>query len=415
MRGVLLKILLALFCFWLSSFSAFALREVNDLEKDLFLMKVQNTIIQNNEFIRLAIANELSKDLTEKPEILLNEDPSELIELIEKVTRKHLAIEQSVRFGEKFREYFIDIGKETRSIIRTQGISIGVMFVVIEASQILGGIALAGTGHPEVGAVIGAFPFNEVLIIGTVALRKVISIRETYKAYGGKENYQFFKRIHKQVSSTLKTKKDKGIVIPYSTNERGQLDALSLSKLGFWSKLVSRMSPRRNKLDLITLKRFLKDNNLKARQEINDILKQDVEDALKITFLVNFIRKNEPVIFEELKFKFRKNFIEVSPFELSSDLVNWSIYGLSAETQAEFVTFAKTVPTQLRVLDAIKIWTKCLFPVVLDESSGLGYRSYRSLVKTLPPLEIASEVHFKESWSENWTKIFSGYFETAFN
>ncbi len=392
----------------------FALREVSDLEKDLFLMKVQNTIIQNNEFIRLAIANELSSKIAERPEILLNENPAELIELIEHMTKEHLALDKKVRFGEKFKEYFIEIAKESRSIIRTQGISIGVMFVVIEASQILGGLALAGTGHPEVGAVIGAFPFNEVLIIGTVALRKVLSIRQTYKSYGGKENYQFFKKIHKQVASTLKSKKDKGIIVPYSTNERGQFDALSLSQIGFWSKLLSRLSPRRNKLDLITLKRFLKDNDLKSHPEIKSILAQGVEDALKISFVVNYIIKNEPSIFENMKLKFSKSFIEVNPFNLSPDLVEWSLFGLAAQTQKEFLTLSRNVPDNLRVLDAIKIWAKCLYPIVIDDSAGLGYKSYRSLVKNLPKLEISAEVNFDDSWDEKWSKIFSGYFETAF-
>lgn len=414
-KGCSVKKLFALVCLLLMIPQGFAFRELGTLEKHLHLLKVQNVLIQNNEFIKLAITRKLATNLAAQPELFESEDPTQLIEELERVAKEELQTQSDVRFGEKFKEYFKDLYKETRTTIRTQGIGLGVMFVSIEVGQILGGIILASAGQPQLGATLGALPLNEILLFGTVALKKLLALRKTYESYGGKQNYKAFKQIHREVLDTLNLKGKGGIVIPYAFNNDQELEALSLSHQGFLGKMISRFSPHRHKLDLVTLKRFLKDHDLKDREEIQQILKEEVEDSLKITFIVNELKKDEPKIFQDLRRQFPKNFIQISAFELSADLKNWSLSGLAAENKNEFMNFATNVPQNMRVLDVVKIWAKCLYPVVIDESKGLGYQAYRRMVKALPTMEIKAELSFAESWSSKWNQIFSSYFREALN
>jgi hypothetical protein len=384
------------------------------MEQSLFLLKVQSTVIQNNELIREALAHDLVEEFVADPELILNEDPTRLIELFQIEFEKHFGNTKKIKIIDEFKDHLIELTHESRSIIRTQGLGLGVLFISMEIGQFIVAGVLAGAGHPEIATAIGAVPYNEMLLFGKVALGKLLKIRQTYQIYGGKENYQFFKNIHKQVKHSLKIHGKDGTVISIASNAEGGIDAISMSRLGFLNKLLSRVLPNRNKLDLVTLKHFLKKNHLKHQLEIESILDEDVEDWVKISFVVNVIQRNHPEIFEDFKNKFSKSLIEIEPFVISDQLQQWSFLAQSAETREDFLYVSSHVPSGLRVLDVIKIWAKCLMPQLLEESRGLGYSSYRYFVKHLSFIEGASEVHFNELWSDAWTQQFNGYFLSAF-
>ena len=379
-------------------------------------MKVQSTVIQNNELISQAVTQNLADTLSAKPELITDEDPSQLIEVLEQEFQKQVSTGSKFKIVDEFKDKIHELAAEGRSIIRTQGIGLGVMYISMELGNFIVAAALVSAGHPDLAIAIGAIHYHEFLIMGKVALSKLIKIRKTHLAYGGKEKHRFFKKLHKQVNRSLHLHGKDGMVIAVSKNEDGEFDAISLSKMGFLNKLFSRIYPNRHKLDIVTLKHFLKKQGLKHDESVEHILDEsaDADDWVKIAFIVNHLRKSEPEAFEALKEQFPNSMIEIEPFQISESLKQWSLMGLSSENQEDFIYFSTHVPADIRVIDAIKVWSKCLYPNMLEESKYLGYLSYRYMVKHLSELDIAAEVHFQELWSGDWTARFSRYFMTAF-
>jgi len=339
----------------LFSVPSFAFKEVPALEQDLFLLKVQSTVIQNNELISQAVTQDLAEVFSSKPELITDEDPSRLIEVLEQEFQKQLSTGARVKIVEEFKEKIHELVAEGRFIIRTQGIGLGVMYISMELGNFIVAAALVSAGHPDLAIAIGAIHYHEFLIMGKVALSKLIKIRKTHLAFSKN-----------------------------STNK--------------------------------SLKHFLKKGGLKHDEKIVGILDEsaDADDWVKIAFIVNHLRKSEPEAFEALKEQFPNSMIEIEPFQISESLKQWSLMGLSSENQEDFIYFSTHVPADIRVIDAIKVWSKCLYPNMLEESKHLGYLSYRYMVKHLSELDIAAEVHFQELWSADWTARFSRYFMTAF-
>lgn len=402
---------LLIFSFLLFSVPSFAFKEVPPLEQELFLMKVQSTVIQNNEWIRQAVTEDLAEEFLSKPELITDEDPSKLIEILEREYQKQLSTSSKIKLIDEFKDHIQELAAEARSIVRTQGIGLGVMFISMEIGQFIVAGAVASAGHPEVAAAIGAIHYNEFILMGKGTFSKLLKIRKTIQAYGGKEQYRFFKKLHKRVNRSLHLRGKDGMVIAVSKNESGEFDALSLSKMGFLNRLFSRIYPNREKLDLVTLKHFLKKQGLRHQLEIHQILDDSAEDWAKIAMIVNHLRREAPEAFEELKVRFPQSLIEIEPFQLSESLKQWSLMGLSAENREDILYFSSHVPAGLRVLDVIKVWSKCLFPIVLEEPSHQGYFNYRHMVKRLSGLEIAAEVNFDEMWSSDWAVRFAQYFQ----
>ncbi len=395
--------------------SAFAWKDVSDYEKNLFLMKVQSTVIQNNEFVRQAVMAQLEERLLSKPELITSDDPTALIEEFERILENQTG--QKTKFVDGFKDYWKEVYMETRMIIRTQGVGLGVAYIIVEAGHVLSVLAFTALGNPQLAATFGAIPFDEIMLWGKLSLDRVLKFRDTVIAYGGKAEYFRFKKIHHQVKDQLKLRGKRGLVISLGSNKEGDLDGISISglgKLNRLNKLISLMHPNRHRLDLITLKRFLKKQGLRHDAEVEQYLDLDTEDAIKISMVLNHLQKNHDEVFQELKTQFHKSVVAIEPFTLSESLRKWSLIGLTAETRDEFMQFATQVPMDVRVMDAVKIWSKCLYPQVIEESKGLGYRSYRSMVKNLREMEIASELDWNKNWSTDWGIRFSGYFENAF-
>jgi hypothetical protein len=399
----------------LTSHSAFAWKHVNELDKNLFLMKVQSTVIQNNELIRQAMMDQLTERLVAKPELITGEDPTALIQELESILEKETG--HKTRFVDGFKDYWTEVYRESRMIMRTQGLGLGIAYVVVEAGHVLSVLAFTALGNPQMAAVFGAIPFDEIMLWGKLSLDRVLKFRENVIAYGGKDQFFHFKQLHKKVKHALKLRGKKGMVIAIAADDDGSLDGVSVTGLGKMdrlNKLISLMHPNRHRLDMVTLKHFLKKQGLRHDESIVGLLDLDAEDPVKIAMIASHLQKNHPEAYEELKTQFTKSMVDVQAFTLSKELQNWSLMGLAADTEDEYLQFAASVPAGIRVIDAVKVWTKCLYPQVIEESKGLGYRSYRSMVKKLRVLEIAAEVNFDQTWSSDWSARFTGYFAEAF-
>lgn len=398
-----------------SSHSAFAWKQVDEVEKNLFLMKVQSTVIQNNELIRQAMMDQLTNVLVAQPELITSEDPTALIQELETILEKQTG--KKTRFVDGFKDYWKEVYMESRMIMRTQGLGLGIAYVVVEAGHVLSVLAFTAVGNPQMAATFGAIPFDEIMLWGKLSLDRVLKFRETMIAYGGKDQFIHFKQLHKKVKQSLKLRGNKGMVIPVASDVDGGLDGVSVTGLGKMdrlNKLFSLMHPNRHRLDLVTLKHFLKKQGLRHHDPIVALLELDTEDPIKIALVASHLQKNHPDSYEALKAQFTKSIVDVPSFTLSKELQDWSLMGLAAETQQEYLQFASSVPAGLRVMDVVKVWTKCLYPQVVEESTGLGYRSYRSMVKKLRVLEISSEVSWEQTWSSDWSARFTEYFSEAF-
>jgi len=404
-----MKVLILLFLFLLPLGNSFSQENFEDYE---FLAKAQTVVIENNQLVSLDFENRLIQVFSERPELLTDEDPTKMIEAIEELTSQGLPNRMKFKLSEAVRKPIIGLAHEIRTIVRKYGIATGITYATISIASYVVPVLLVAAGQPQLAALITAFPSGSVYLIGVVAFTKVVDHRKMIKLYGGKDQFQYYKKLHKQVNISLKIKWKGSLIVPMEKTSEAELSALVLNGSNVINKFLSFIDHKRPKLDMKQLKYFLKRNEA-WDQTLEKIKSSTVSDELKTASMLHHIQVSNLDLYRSIQSAFPKSFVGISHFEFPQELKNWSLAAVHAGTKKELEDTIDLIPVGARVLDVVKIWAKCVVPYLIEESKGLSYASYRSLSKSLMALEIASELTPSKLVDEAWRAEFHDYLQVT--
>jgi hypothetical protein len=404
-----MKVLILLFLFLLPIGSSFSQENFQDYE---FLAKAQTVVIENTQLVSLDFENRLIQVFTERPELLTDEDPTKMIEAIEDLTSQGLPNRMKFKLSEAVRKPVVGLAHEIRTIVRKYGIATGITYATISITSYVVPVLLVAAGQPQLAALITAFPSGSVYLIGVVAFTKVVNHRKMIKLYGGKDQFHYYKKLHKQVNKSLRIKGKGSLIVPMEKNSEAELNALVLNGSNVMNKFLSFIDHKRPKLDMRQLKYFLVRNEA-WDQTLEKIKSTTASDELKTASMLYHIQVSNLELYREIQAAFPKSFIGISSFEFSQELKNWSLAAVHAGTKKELEETVALIPVGVRVLDVVKIWVKCVVPHLIEESKGLPYASYRSLSKSLMALEISAERSPSKIVDEAWRAEFFNYLQAA--
>ncbi len=404
-----MKFLILLFLFLLPLGNSFSQENFDDYE---FLAKAQTVVIENNQLVSLDFENRLIQVFSERPELLTDEDPTKLIEAIEELTSQGLPNRVKFKLSEAVRKPVVGLAHEIRTIVRKYGIATGITYATISITSYIVPVLLVAAGQPQLAALITAFPTGSVYLIGVVAFTKVVNHRKMIKLYGGKDQFHYYKKLHKQVNKSLHLKGKGSLIVPMEKITEAEMSALVLNGSNVINKFLSFIDHKRPKLDMKQLKYFLKRNEA-WDQTLEKIKSSTASDELKTASMLYHIQVSNLDLYREIQLAFPKSFIGISDFEFSQELKNWSLAAVHAGTKKELEETIALIPVGVRVLDVVKIWVKCVVPYLIEESKGLPYASYRSLSKSLMALEVSSERAPGRLVDEAWRAEFANYLQSA--
>jgi|GEM_PF-5655027 len=404
-----MKVLILLFLFLLPLGNSFSQENFEDYE---FLAKAQTVVIENNQLVRLDFENRLVQVFTERPELLTDEDPTRMIEAIEEITSQGLPNRVKFKLSEAVRKPVVGLAHEIRTIVRRYGIATGITYATISITSYVVPVLLVAAGQPQLAALITAFPSGSVYLIGVVAFTKVMNHRKMIKLYGGKDQFHYYKKLHKQVNKSLHIKGKGSLIVPMEKISEAEMSALVLNGSNVINKFLSFIDHKRPKLDLRQLKYFLVRNEA-WDQTLENIKSSTASDELKTASMLYHIQVSNLELYREIQAAFPKSFIGIGSFEFSQELKNWSLAAVHAGTKKELEETIALIPVGVRALDVVKIWVKCVVPHLIEESKGLPYASYRSLSKSLMALEVSSERTPSKLVDESWRAEFSNYLQSA--
>jgi hypothetical protein len=404
-----MKVLILLFLFLLPIGSSFSQENFQDYE---FLAKAQTVVIENTQLVSLDFENRLIQVFTERPELLTDEDPTKMIEAIEELTSQGLPNRMKFKLSEAVRKPVVGLAHEIRTIVRKYGIATGITYATISITSYVVPVLLVAAGQPQLAALITAFPSGSVYLIGVVAFTKVVNHRKMIKLYGGKDQFHYYKKLHKQVNKSLRIKGKGSLIVPMEKKSEAEINALVLNGSNVINKFLSFIDHKRPKLDMRQLKYFLVRNEA-WDQTLEKIKSSTASDELKTASMLYHIQISNLELYREIQAAFPQSFIGINSFEFSQELKNWSLAAVHAGTKKELEETVALIPVGVRVLDVVKIWVKCVVPHLIEESKGLPYASYRSLSKSLMALEISAERSPSKLVDEAWRAEFFNYLQAA--
>jgi hypothetical protein len=404
-----MKVLILLFLFLLPIGSSFSQENFQDYE---FLVKAQTVVIENTQLVSLDFENRLIQVFTERPELLTDEDPTKMIEAIEELTSQGIPNRMKFKLSEAVRKPVVGLAHEIRTIVRKYGIATGITYATISITSYVVPVLLVAAGQPQLAALITAFPSGSVYLIGVVAFTKVVNHRKMIKLYGGKDQFHYYKKLHKQVNKSLHVKGKGSLIVPMEKNSEAEINALVLNGSNVINKFLSFIDHKRPKLDLRQLKYFLVRNEA-WDQTLEKIKSSTASDELKTASMLHYIQVSNLDLYREIQASFPKSFIGINSFEFPQELKNWSLAAVHAGTKKELEETVALIPVGVRALDVVKIWVKCVVPHLIEESKGLPYGSYRSLSKSLMALEVSAERSPSKLVDETWRAEFYNYLQSA--
>lgn len=396
---------------FLCSLSSFAQTTAQDYE---FLAKSQTVIITNTEFIRLDFQKRLVNVLTDRPELLTNEDPTELIQVIEEMSSQGLPNRAKVKLDETVKKLVTNSVKEIRTIIRRHGMTVGIAYAAISLASYGASFVLIAAGQVQAAAIMGAVPFGTIFLVTTVAVKRIIKYQDTIKLYGGKENYKYYSRLNKEVKQKLKLKGKDGLIVPLERFGEDEYVAVSLSQLNILHKILDFVDHDRSKLTLKQLKYFLQRNN-GWDKEMQNISGTQFSEELKIASMLMNLKNKNADLFAKVQTQFPDAFALIPEHEFSQALKEWTLAGFHAQNREELLKSADLIPLHSRVIDILKIWTKCIVFFHIEEGKNLTYKGYRNLSKSVDRLEIEADLHMHNYVDEKWKKDFQEYLRRALN
>lgn len=406
-----MKILVLLFLLLWSMGTVFSQESYEDYE---FLASAQSVVIQNTELLRLDFQNKLVDVLIDRPELLTNDDPTQLIEAIEVLTSQGLPNKVKLKFSQAVRKPIINIAHEIRTIFRKHGPAIGIAYGALSITGYVVPAILVAVGQPQFAAILGSIPIATIFLVTVVSLKKVVNYSKMVKLYGGKENYHYYKRLHKQVNQSLQLKGKNHLIVPVDKISESEYSAVVITNSNIFSKFLSLVHHRRERLDFKQLKYFL-DRNEAFDEILLKIKSSDATEELKLASMLYHIQISNPALYVEIQAAFRKNFIKIPKFEFTQGLKDWSLAAVHSLTKQELEETAYLIPVGSRVLDVVKIWVKCIVPRLIQESKGFSNASYLSLSRSLLTLEIAAEITPAKLVDENWKNDFHIYIQSTLN
>lgn len=404
-----MKVLALLILILLSFGNAFSQEKFEDYE---FLSKAQTVVIENAQMINFDFQNKLIQVFTERPELLTDEDPTKLIEVIEELTSQGLPNKVKLKFSDEVKKPIISIGHEIRTIFRKYGEASGIAYATLSISGYVVPVILVAVGQPHLAAIIGVLPISTVFLVSVVTVTKVVNHHKMVKLYGGKDKYQYYKKLHKQVNKTLHLKGKKSLIVPMEKTSESEYKAVILNSSNTLNKFLSLVDHNRSKLDVLQLKYFLEENQA-WDETLEKIKATSASDGLKVASMLYHLQAANPALYAEVQLAFPKSFLNIPTFEFSQALKNWVLAAAHAETKEELLESIQLIPIGARTLDVVKIWTKCIVPRLIEDTKGLSYSSYRSLSKSLMAFEVTAEITPAKLVDENWRAEFQSYLHST--
>ncbi len=404
-----MKILALLFALLLSLGNAFSQESIEDYE---FLASAQSVVIENTELVNLHFQNKLIQAFVERPELLTDEDPTKLIEAIEELASQGLPNKVKLKFSVAVRKPFIKIAHEVRTIVRKYGLSAGIAYGALTIAGYVVPVILAAVGQPQLAAIIGTIPVASIFLVSMITVSKFIDHGKMVKLYGGKDQFRYYKKLHKEVNKSLHLKGKSSLIVPLEKVSENELKAVVLSSSNFFDKYISLIDHKRSKLDVRQFKYFM-DENEAWDATLSKIKSSGVSDELKVASMLHYIQVTNPNLYAEIQMAFPKSFVIISKFDFSQDLKNWTLAVAHAESKQELEETVPFIPIGARILDVVKIWAKCVVPHLIEDTKGLSISSYQALSKSLMALEISAELNPAKLVDESWRNEFLSYLQTT--
>lgn len=393
---------LFLLLFLLSSLTSFAQTTTQDYA---FLAKAQTVIITNSEFLKLDLQKRLVEVLTNRPELLTKEDPTELIQVIEEMSSQGLPYRAKVKLDETVKKIITNSVKEIRNIIRKHGMAVGITYAAISLASYGASFIFIAAGQVQAAAVMSAVPFGTIFLVSFVAVKNVIKYQETIKQYGGKDNYKYYTRLNKEVKKKLKLKGKNGLIIPLEKFGEAEYTAVSLSRLNMLQKVLDFVDHDRSKLTLKQLQYFLQRNNAWDK-EMQNISGTQFSEELKIASILTNIKNKNANLFSQVQTQFPKAFTLAPEHEFDPALKEWALAAFHAQNREELLNSASLIPLHARVIDVLKIWTKVVLPYIIEEGKEMTYKGYRNLSKSIDSLNIQADMEAHKLVTAEWKNMF---------
>lgn len=392
-----------LLLFTLSTLTSFAQTTAQDYK---FLADSQSVIIQNTEFIKLDLQKRLVQELTLRPELLTQEDPTELIQVIEELSSQGLPNRAKVKLDENVKKLVVNSVKEIRTIMRRHGMAIGISYAAISLASYGASFIFIAAGQVQAAAVMGAVPFGTIFLVTALAVKRVIKYQDTVKQYGGKENYKYYRQLNKEVKKNLKLKGKDGLIIPLEPFGEDEYTAISLSQLNIIQKFLDLVDHDRSKLTLKQLKYFLQRNEAWDK-EMQNISGTTFAEELKIASVLLNLKNKDLDLFNKVHLQFPDAFLQVAEHDFPAELKAWALAAFHAQNREDLLASASMLPLNVRIIDVLKIWTKCILPFIIEEGKDMTYKGYRNLSKSIDSLNIRAELEALGYVDEKWKKRFN--------
>jgi hypothetical protein len=376
-----------------------------------FISKAQTVVIENQQFLNQDLQRKVIKILSDRPELLTNEDPTQMLE---ELTSQGLPAKTKVKITGALKNVFVGILHEVRTIVRRYGVVTGIAYGAIEITNQLATVIFIAVARPELAAFSAAFPAGTIFLLSTVAVTNLVKRHQTIKLYGGKENYRYYKHIKDDVKKSLHLSGKDSLIMPLEKNAEEEFTAITMSRMNIFNKTYSMLNHKRKKLDVIQLKYFLKDHNAWDTQ-LENIKSSKASEGLKVASMLHHILTINPTLYKEIETQYEQSFVTIASFEFKQSLKNWSLAAIHVKTKMELLNTADMIPMGVSALDVTKIWAKCIVPHLLEESKGLSFSSYRSFAKSINSVEIKAELTPYKVVDEEWVKAFKLYLSDALN